>query len=73
MRNGKMLENGIVFFPVEIVRQRDGKILARTGRLIQNHDPVSIRIRKWTQQDGIDDAENGGVSADPERQRKHRD
>jgi hypothetical protein len=36
------------------------------------HEPLGLGIRQWTQQDGVDDAEDGRVGADPERQRQQR-
>ena len=35
VRAGEMLENGVVVSPIEIVGQRDGIILTRSGRFVQ--------------------------------------
>src|SRR5438128_8970543 len=69
MRSGKMFENRVVVSPVEIVRQRNRIILSWSGRFVENHDSVSVWIRQRSQQHCIDDAEDSGVSADPERKR----
>jgi hypothetical protein len=72
MSRGEMLKNGVVFLPIEIIGQRDGVILARPGRFVQDHDPVRVWIRKRPQQNRVDDAEDRGVRADPERKRQDR-
>src|ERR1041384_1932515 len=68
-----MLETFRLFLPIEIIRERDGKILARAGRFVQYHDPIGIWIRKRPQQNGINDAKNCGVGANAEREGQHRD
>src|SRR5436309_7551740 len=67
-----MFENFVVPLPIEIIGQRDGKILTRTGRFAQDHDPVRIRIRQRPKQNGVNDAEDGGVRPDAERERNDR-
>ena len=62
-----------LFLPIEIIRERNGKILARPGRFVQHHDPIGIWIRKRPKQNGINDAKNGGVGANAEREGQHRD
>src|SRR4030095_5026154 len=52
---------------------RDGKILARTGRFVQYHDPIGIWVRQRPQQNGIYDAEDGSIGANTERKGQHRD
>jgi hypothetical protein len=50
------------------VSGRDGTLLAAE----QRSDPdgaIGVGIRKWAEQEGVDDAEDGGVGADAERQR----
>src|SRR5437016_5881495 len=61
-----MFESLVVVSPVEIIRQCDGKILPRPGRLAQDHDPVGVRVWKRPKQNRVNDAEDGGVRADPE-------
>src|SRR4029077_13359974 len=72
MSRGEMFKNGVVFLPIEIVGQRNGVILARTGRFVQDHDPVRVRIRKRPQENRVDDAEDRSVRTDPERKRQDR-
>ena len=44
MRAGEILENRVVVLPVEIIRQRDRKILTWPGRFVQHHDAICFRI-----------------------------
>ena len=70
MSRGEMFKNGIVLLPIKIIWERHRIILSRPGRFVQDHDPVGIRIRQRPEQNGVDDAEDGGVRADPERKRQ---
>src|SRR5207253_8838761 len=63
--------------PCPILEIQDGNIaIGNSLRRILSlkvNDSIRVRIRKGTQQDGIDDAKDGGVSADAERQRQDGD
>jgi hypothetical protein len=39
----------------------------------QDHDPVGLGVGQRPQKDGIDDAEDGGVGPDAEREGQQRD
>ena len=43
--DGEMLESLCVSSPIEVVRQRDGGILAGPGIFIQHHDAIGFRVR----------------------------
>src|SRR4029077_12299944 len=73
MSCGEMLKNDVVLLPIEIVGQRNGAILARTGRFVQDHDPGRVRIRKRPQENRVDDAEDRSVRTNPERERQDSD
>ena len=47
-----------------------GRSLPR-GRTVDMDDPIRIRKRQWLEEYGVDDAENGGVRSDGERERCH--
>src|SRR5947207_15877990 len=72
MSAGEMFENLVVISPVKVVWQRNRIILPRSGRFVQYHDPVRIRIRQRSKQNCVDDAKDGGVGADAERERDDR-
>ena len=65
-----MLKNSVVSLPIEIIGQRDGEVLARAGRFVQDHDAIGIRIRQRLEKDGVDDTKGGGVRTDAERKRQ---
>src|SRR5207245_987786 len=71
-RDREMFENGVVTFPIEIIRESDGKLLSWSGGLGQNHDALGVWIRKRPEQDRVNDAKDGGVRADAERERQDR-
>ena len=73
MGAGEIFENGVVVSPIKVVRQRNRIILSRAGRFVENHDSLRVWIRQRSQQHRIDDAEDSGVSADPERKRDNSD
>ena len=41
--------------------------------LVMNSEPLRMRIRQRLEQHAVDDAEDGGVGADAERERQDRD
>ena len=56
-------------------RQRvEADALLHLGAVLPRHDePIGAGVRQRLQQDAVDDAEDGRVAADPERQRDDRD
>ena len=71
--DGELFENRVVISPIEGIGQRNREILPRSGRLIQYHDAVGIRIWERPQQNGVDHTEDGGVGADAQAERNYRD
>ena len=70
------LEEPRVALPVVEVCRRDGKPLQSRERALrwnvkQPHEPARFVERQRTQQHGVDDAENGGVGADADREDGH--
>jgi hypothetical protein len=48
--------------------------IAQLGHdLVHDVQPIRVRVRQGTQDDGVDDAEDGGIGADAERQRRDGD
>ena len=58
-----------LFFPIEVVRRRDGEFgeLRQLG-LPDDDDAARLGIIERTEQHGIDDGENRGAGADTERE-----
>src|SRR6185295_9878502 len=54
--------------PVEEIQIRDRHLLELRRLLVEAHEPFRLRIGQRLDQHGIDDAEDGGVDADAERQ-----
>ena len=47
---------------------------ALVAQVVPDHDETpGVKIGEWTNQDGIDRTENGGVRPDAQREREHRD
>ena len=70
-----VLEGGRLGFPVDVVGNRDRCLgQAHEGiRVPDEHEPVGIAVRQRTEQDPVQEAENGSVGADAERQCQHGD
>jgi hypothetical protein len=67
-----LLEHRILAPPVHEVRRR--RRAPRTGAaVIHLHESLRLRKGQRLQQHGVHDAENGGVRADADRERQHRD
>jgi hypothetical protein len=68
-----MLSKTVHLAPVVEIGHRD----AHVGDLIRpfrgEDEPVRLRIGQRAQQHAVDDREDGGVGADAQRQRQHRD
>jgi hypothetical protein len=67
---GHVLEDGVVFLPVEIIQRRDA-VTAPARRFLQDpDDPFRLAIRQRLQQHAVHKAENRrvGADADPQRQ-----
>ena len=51
----------------------EADLLLDFGAVFPGHDePVGVRVRQRLEQDAVDEAENRGVAADPERERQDR-
>ncbi len=63
-----------LFFPIEKVRRRDGE-LGKLRQLRFPHDDDSPRLRviERLEQDRVHDREDGGASANPEREGENGD
>ena len=74
MEGGDAQERSIARAPVEIVLSLDDVVALNAGRLLPDHDQA---VRRWKgqrpQQHAVDDREERGGEADPERQRGCRD
>jgi hypothetical protein len=58
---------------VSQARRRQGVALRRRTGRPQKDEPIRVVKRQRPQQHGVDDAEDGGVGADPEPERQERD
>src|SRR5215475_54078 len=67
-----MLESSYLVLPIEIIRERHGKILAWSARFVQYHDAFGMGVRNRAQENGINDAKDCGVGANAESERQHR-
>src|SRR4030095_12299727 len=59
--------------PIEVVRITNGAGLASVGELAQKNETIGMRVRQRSKQQRINDAEDGSVRADSERERKRSD
>ena len=48
------------------------RLAAVLGTFPQGHESVGVGVRQRAEEHGVDDAEDGGVGADSDRQREHR-
>ena len=69
---GQMLKRFAVVPPIDIIRQGDGSI-GSLDDFVEVNEPLRLRIGQRPEQHVVDDAEDGGVRADPEREREHGD
>jgi hypothetical protein len=70
-----VLEGGRLGFPVDVIGNRD-RCLGQADERIpvpDEHEPVGIAVRQRAEQDPVQEAEDGGVGADAERQCQHGD
>ena len=65
-------KTGVVLLPVEKVERRDAVALAARRLLEHADDAVGVRVGQRLQQQSVDEAEDGGVGADAERERQQR-
>lgn len=69
---GRILQRGGLF--LDVIEIRTGHRRAPpVGQMKDPDDLMRILVRQRLQQNGIDDAEDGCVGADPQRQRQQRD
>ena len=64
-----VLEGAVLRFPVDEIRSGEGIRAGRRFRLVEAQQLFRVAVRQGPQQDGFDDAENGGVGADSDGQR----
>ncbi len=67
------LEDAVLVPHVLEVRDGEAHLRHLLGPLGQEHQPLRLRVGQRPQQDGVDHAEDRGVGADPERERRDRD
>jgi hypothetical protein len=72
-RDRKMLEDGIVAPVIKIVWIRNGDLRLVRVALGQDDQLVGFRIGERLEQDRVDDAKDGGVRANAERERENSD
>ena len=51
-------------------RDAEVRLIGRGGRLLDQHQPIAVLVGQRLEQHAVDDAEDGGVGADPETQRQ---
>jgi hypothetical protein len=68
-----VLEGLVPLAELEELRRRHPELIeAESGELARDEDqPACVRIRQRLEQDAVDDAENRGIGANPERQGQH--
>ena len=59
--------------PIEVVRITNGAGFESLGALAQKNETIGMRVRQRSQQQRINDAKDGSVRADSERERKRSD
>jgi hypothetical protein len=69
----KFFERGALGFPVAQVLPRDGEDRELLGSLVDHHHAVGLAEGERTEQDGVEDAEDGGVATDAERESENCD
>ena len=65
----QMLEDLVLLEPVVERRPRDGHVLTRTVSLVQDDEPLHVRVGEWSQHHGVGHREDGGIRADSQRER----
>ena len=68
----EMLKRSAVAPPIDVIRQRDRGICS-VDDFVQVNEPIRLRIGQRPEQDVVDDAEDGAVRADAEREGEHGD
>ena len=63
-----IFKNGIVAFPIDVVRIGDGNLGQVRVCLRQDHDPIAVGIWERLEEDRVDDTEDRGVRANAERE-----
>src|SRR5205085_9083543 len=67
-RDRDVLEHGVVAFPINISRIRDGNLRLVRIWFGENDNAIAVRIRERLEQDRVNHTEDRGVRADPERE-----
>jgi hypothetical protein len=66
-----VLKNCVLILPVEEVRRSDSPASALGHIFPKGNQAIGVLIRKWTQGYRVYNAEDGGVCANPQRERDH--
>jgi hypothetical protein len=67
----QMLKRSAVAPPIDIIGKGDGSIRS-VGDFVEVNESLRLRVGKRPEEDVVDDAEDGAVGADPEREGEHR-
>ncbi len=67
----ELFEDNVLRAPIKKVGGRDLHASAVRGEFLNRHDAICLSIRKRTQQDAVDDAEDGRARADADCERDH--
>ncbi len=52
-------------------RDAEVRLVGRRRRLLDEHQPIAVLVGQRLEQHAVDDAEDGGVGADPEAERQN--
>src|SRR4029077_381767 len=71
--SGEIGEAALLLAPVEVVHPRDTLSALVDLRFVEDHEAVDIRQMHRFEENAVNDAEDGGVGADAEREHQDRD
>src|SRR5689334_10119697 len=69
----KISETALAGAPIKIIRQANRTGIEDSCALANEHEAVRLRIRQGPQEHRVNNAENGSIGTDPERERDDRD
>ncbi len=70
---GHVVEDRVVFLPVQEVQGRDAVALEHRRLFEYANDPIGVLVRQRLEQDGVDEREDRCVGADSQRKRQECD
>src|SRR6202012_5519271 len=73
LASGEVLEDGVLLFPIQVIERGDSIGSPVRTLLHDAHDAIRVGVGQRVQQDSVDEAEDGGVGADAQRQGQQRD